>query len=114
MKLLGAGVCFALALLCLVAVRSMPSNPDGGGGALMGRVVLPGLFAVAGVGLLTGKARSLQAAGVLCWLLALVGAVGEAKRGNDSGLVGETIGMYLIPVMVGLFGIWLFRNGRQR
>ncbi len=114
MKAVGAGVCFAVALLLLIAVRSTPSDPDGGGGALMGMVVLPGVFAVAGLGLLTGKARGLQAAGVLCWLLALVGAVGEAKRGNASGSVGETIGMYLIPVMVGLFGIWLFRKGRQR
>src|SRR5262245_53328757 len=113
-KAIGAGVCFALALLCLIAAGRTPTNPSvDGGGAIIGTLLLPAAFVVGGIGLLVGKARAFQAAGVLCCLLALLGAAGQAKLENKSGLAGETIGKYIVPFIIGLVGIRLFQKGRQ-
>jgi hypothetical protein len=110
-KIVGAAVCFALALLSLIAGRSTPLPP--GGGPLMGSLTLPGLFVIAGVRLMAGKAWALQVAGVFCLVLALAGAAAEARVENVSGLVGETIGKFLIPFVIGVLGISLFRKGRR-
>jgi hypothetical protein len=80
-KAIGAGICFALALLFLLAAGSKLANPHiDGGGFIIGTLILPAGFVVAGIGLLVGKARAFQAAGVLCCLLALAGA---ARRGQN-------------------------------
>jgi hypothetical protein len=114
MKAIGAGICFCVALLALLASGSSHQSGTGPGsasGAVMGKVLVVGAFIVAGVSLLSAnrKATAWQGSGIVVLLMALVGLGADLQAMKPGDLWAALVIQFLIAVL----GVWLFSKGRK-